>query len=169
MRKYLESLFPSKEPFPVRFAKTGELPDTRNAIIAIDFKDIPSFTDTSVALTCTVVCASDGKNGTLSHLDPYKENPDESAKLYAKKLLEHWGKPVPIILFGASDDKTGIDESMEFARALQRSLQDFGFTISGSDLGGDALYRHGSLEPKSISYGVYNYKGTIKEERRLEF
>lgn len=161
MNGWMDKLRGGGDHFPAVKAEGEGYPSTHNRIVIVDFDHIRRFPDNDIASMCTVVCGSNRKQGTISHLT-MNQNPNE----YAKSLIKYWKQPVTIVMYGGDDR---VDGSVDFFDSVRDSLQSFGFSIHDFDKGGQSLYRHGILKPDQVILRVSNYSETIKSEKVLRF
>lgn len=161
MNGFFDRLRKGKEIFQVVTAKGEGYPSTHNSIVEVNFNEIKRFPDNDIASMCTVVCASDGNRGTISHLTK-NQDPEE----YAKSLRKTWANNPSVVMFGANEDVGG---SLEFFNDVMTNLASAGFQIVDTNFGGSHLYRHGILLREKVVVRISNYSETIKYEEDLLF
>lgn len=123
----------------------------QNNIIAVNFSQDPQFTDPSEALMCLEVLTSDGKKGSISHLQT-----DANVDLWVKKLLGYHGQPCSVCLSGGED---GTSDSL--ISGVSFILERNRFTLSDKDIGGNGIYRIATLFSDHVNIMKNSYSDRL--------
>ncbi len=129
----------------------------QNNIIGVNFSQTPKYIDTNPAGMCVVVPTSDGKKGSLSHLQD-----DVDVEKFADALKKyHNNSPTSVILSGGD---TGISEHL--ITDICKCLSSRGFTLPRNEteadlgnIGGKSVYRIAALYPDKVEVIRKPYNG----------
>jgi hypothetical protein len=129
----------------------------------VDFSQVESFTDPTIANACVEVMTSDGAIGSLSHLTIFHDPEQFSHDL--RDMLGNDG--IPVVLAGGD---LKFRESIQLVEGLLKHLKTKGFVVdrSRADLLGrcarqSTLYRD-FVYVKQQQHGAQNYTGIQKIE-----
>lgn len=139
-----------------------EVMKTQNNVIKVDFSENLQFTDRNEASICVIVMTSDGKIGTLSHL----QIDAPTGRIADTVLAVHDGKPTAVCLAGGTSfasDRLITDIRQEFGQR--------GFVVSElpehNDVGGAFHFRESTLFPTHVE--VLNYFSGGNQTVTLQF
>jgi hypothetical protein len=133
-----------------------------NKTIVVNFSETPHFTDPNSALMCVVLLTSDGKMGTLTHIDIHA-----NVEAIVHRLKQVLPTSHPLCLTGAENH---ISDNL--LRKLRFFLEKEGFavptTFPSAELGGRNVVRRATLYPSSVLVEK-STRGNEPEWLRLSF
>lgn len=125
----------------------------QNSTIVVDFSEVLSYTDPNTSDACVSVLSSDGRVGTLSHLQT-----NANVTAIADNLLSIHKGPTPICLAGGSDSI-----SRSLIAKIVETFRMRGFTLSNlpasNSLGGSLVYRRATIFPDRVVVNCEPYSG----------